>query len=424
MRHCLLASLLALPLCAQTDPPKKLTLAEAEIAALKNHPSVGVAQAHAQAAKAVVAETRSAYYPTLSGNLTGVGAERDTSVAAGNVTTSSLANRVASGVAVNQMLFDFGRTSRLSQSAQFRAGAQDENVHFMRAQVLLRVRQAYFRALAADAVLHVAEQTVAARRLTLRQVDALAKSSMKSSLDVSFAEVNVSEAELALFRAENDLKAALADLAAAMGSPQDNYQLVEEPMPEALDAIVDPLIQQAMSKRRDIASLRLNRDAAQSFVQAESRLRFPTLSLIASAGVLPTREEKLQGRYSAAGINLNIPVLNGSLYSARRAEATAKADASAMELRNLELKVTRDVKVAWLNSQNAFRRLDVTARLLEQANRALKLAQARYDLGLSSMVELTQAQLSKTAAEISNANAKYEYQIQRSVLDYETGALR
>jgi outer membrane protein len=421
----LTGALLLLPILAQPPEARRLTLAEAEKAALDHHPSVGSARASAEAARAVVTETRAANYPTLSANFTGVGAERNTAVAAGNVTTSSLANRLASGVLFNQVLFDFGRTSLLTRSAESRANAQSENVNAMRAQVLLRVRQAYFRALAADAVLRVAQDTVAARKLTLRQVSALASSHLKSTLDVSFAEVNVSDAELALFRADSEIQAALAELAAAMGQ-QDGvaYRLADEPLPEPLPLTADPLIQEALRKRPDVSALRLQQEAAHSYMKAEGRLWLPTLSAIASAGILPTREEKLQSRYSAAGINLNIPVLNGSLYSARRAEADAKARGVGLEIRNAEIKVARDVRVAWLNSNNAFRRLDVTARMLEQAERTLKLATTRYELGLSSIVELTQAQLTRTAAEIANATAKYDYQIQRSILDYETGALR
>ncbi len=51
-----------------------------------------------------------------------------------------------------------------------------------------------------------------------------------------------------------------------------------------------------------------------------------------------------------------------------------------------------------------------------------RLTQARYDLGLSSIVELSQRQLALTSAPIQNANAKYNYQILRAVLDYHAGA--
>ena len=119
------------------------------------------------------------------------------------------------GVGVSQLITDFGRTSNLSESARLRAAAQDRNIATTRAQVLLQVDQAYYNVLGADAVLQVAQARVEMQKLTLRQVQALAASSLKSSLDVSFAEVAVSEAELALYQAENAARANRALLSAA-----------------------------------------------------------------------------------------------------------------------------------------------------------------------------------------------------------------
>jgi outer membrane protein len=82
------------------------------------------------------------------------------------------------------------------------------------------------------------------------------------------------------------------------------------------------------------------------------------------------------------------------------------------------------VRVAWSSAITAFQRIDVTAQFLRQAALALDLAQGRYNLGLSSIVELTQAQLSLTQAEIENLSAKYDYQNQYSVVQYTIGALR
>ncbi len=127
---------------------------------------------------------------------------------------------MAAGVTVSQLVTDFGRTANLAESAKLRASAQEQIVGNTRAAILIEVDQAYYQALAADTVLQVAQAVVENRRLTLRQVRALAQSSLKSTLDVSFAEVAVSEAELALFRAENDVQASRARLAAALGTTQ------------------------------------------------------------------------------------------------------------------------------------------------------------------------------------------------------------
>ena len=81
----------------------------------------------------------------------------------------------------------------------------------------------------------------------------------------------------------------------------------------------------------------------------------------------------------------------------------------------------RDVRTAWLNANSAFQRLAVTEQLLAESTQAFDLAQSRYGLGLSSIVELSQAQLNKTSAQITSAEARYDYQIQRSVLMLRLG---
>jgi outer membrane protein len=413
-------------LAQQSDAPKKLTLAEAEATALKNHPSVASATAQLDASKALVQQTRAGFYPLLNVNVTGAGVEHNTVITAGTVQTSALHSRFSTGFGVTQLVTDFGRTSALSQTAQLRAGAQGQTVAFTRAVVLLRVRQAFFRALAAQAVQLVARQTVEQRRVTARQVTALAQSNLRSSLDVSFAEVTLSDAELALFRAENDIRVAFADLSTAMGQPQDrtDYALTEEPMPGPMPVSADEVVTEAMRSRADLASLRLARDAAAKFVSAEKKLSWPTVNLIGVAGVAPARDERLRSHYDGAAVNVSIPILNGGLFSGRSAEAEARARAAEQDLRDAELRVARDVKVAWLNAETAHQRLDVTERMFEQAARAARLAQSRYDLGLTAIVELTQSQLNQTTAEITRATARYEYQLQRSVLEYETGALK
>ena len=408
---------------AQTPPV--ISLPQAQQIALQNHPRIASAALTAEASRVAVNEVRSAYYPTLSGNVPGVGAEHGSTLSAGFVTTSSIYSRAASGVVASQLLTDFGRTSSLEQSAKLRNASQNQNVTNIRAQVLVDVKEAYYQALASDSVLKVAQATLDLRRLTLRQVRALAQSALRSTVDVSFAEVNVSQAELDLFRAENDARASHARLSAALGYDRDQpFSLVDEPLPPALNPDADSLITEAIRERPDLLALQLNRDALSRFAEAEKRLRNPTVSAAAAAGVAPVRDPRIQETYSGAGINVNIPVLNGGLFRARREEAESRAAAANKDVQDLSVLIARDVRVAWLDANDAFRRLDVTARMVAEANEALRLAQARYDNALGSIVELNQAQLNQTSAEIASATAKYEYLGRRAALDYAMGALR
>jgi outer membrane protein len=414
-------------ICSGTraQSPAAMSLSQAQETALRNHPRIASAALSAQASGFAVMEVRSAYYPTVSGNATGVGSEHNSVLSAGAVTTSSIYNRAASGLVANQLLTDFGRTSSLEQSAKLRNASQNQNVINTRAQVLLEVQQTYYQALAAESVLKVAQATLDLRRLTLRQINALAQSSLRSTLDVSFAQVNVSQSELDLYRADNDAKASHARLAAAMGYDRDQpFALMDEPLPPPLDPDVDALIGQAVRDRPDLAALQLNRDALERYAEAEKRLRNPTIAAAAVAGAAPFRDERLPESYSAVGVNVNIPILNGGLFKARREEAESRAAAGNKDVQDLTVLIGRDVRVAWLDANDAFRRLDVTARLVAQATEALRLAQARYDNALGSIVELNQAQLNQTLAEIAAASAKYEYLSRRAVLNYATGTLR
>lgn len=137
-------------------------------------------------------ETRAAYSPQVSGAVTGVAAEHGSTLAAGAVQTSSLYSRVAAGVTVSQLITDFGRTGNLVAAAKARAASQDQNAANVRASIRIVVDQAYCEALSAQSVLKVAQAVSANRELLLRQVRALAQSSLKSTLDVSFAEVAAS----------------------------------------------------------------------------------------------------------------------------------------------------------------------------------------------------------------------------------------
>lgn len=404
---------------------QKLTLQEAEQTAIQNHPRIQAAMNLASAAKAQVTEARSTYYPTVYGSLTGADAESNSRIAAGALNNPIIFDRYSNGVTVSQVITDFGRTHELVKSSNLHAQAQQESVLATRADVLLQVDQSYFATLKAQAVLAVAQETVKARQLAAEQVIELAKNKIKSELDVNFANVNLAQAQLLLIQAQNDLQSSFARLSAALGySDQRTFQLTDEPLPAAPPLDVSILIQQALKDRPELVGQRLTVGSAQSYATAERDLKLPTISALGAAGLTPYNETPLAPRYAAAGFNVNIPIFNGHLYGALQSEATSRAQAENQYLRDLQNQIVRDVQTAWLNANSAFQRLSVTERLLNEANQALDLAQSRYSLGLSSIIELSQAELNQTEARIAQASAAYDYEAQYSLLNYQLGALR
>jgi outer membrane protein len=412
---------------AQTASPSLvvLSLKDAERQALDGNPQIRAQHYVALAAQETTREARSAYFPTAFGSVTGAGAQDGTRIAAGALNNPTILDRLAAGFAVSQLITDFGRTNAVVQSFALNADSRERDVDARRADVLLQVDRAYFNALRAQAVLKVAQQTVDARKQVVDQVGALANSNLKSSLDVSFAKVNLGEAQLLLVQAENEVQAAFASLSAALGSPQTMmYALSDEGLPPPPEGDSASIVARALRERPDVAAQRLADQASQKFADAERTLWMPSISFIGAAGVTPYHQVGLNDRYSAAGINVTVPLSNGNLFSARRAEAAFRSQAQDQVLRDLENRVARDVAVAWLDTRTAYQRIDLTNQLYAQASEALELAEARYNLGLSSIVELTQGQLNKTRAEIEQATARYEYQARTAALRYQTGELK
>ncbi len=406
--------------------PQRLSLKDAEQRAIAGHPGILAAQATAEAAQQTVREARSAYFPTIFGSVTGAAAPDNTRITAGALNNPSIFDRFALGVTAAQLVTDFGRTIDLVQSQKLHANAQQQDVTLLRGEVLLDVDRTYFDALRAQAVLRVAQETVQTRQVVVDQVTALASSGLKSGLDLSFARVNLSQAQLLRVQADGDVQAAFAALNTAMGVQQaaTTYDLVDEPIVPPAQDDATAVIGQALRDRPDVAAERLDAQAASKFADAERALLRPTVAAVGTAGVTPYHDPVLNDHYSAAGFNVTVPVFNGGLFLARKSEAMFRAQVAEDSLRDLENRVARDVTLAWVQVRTSFQRVDLTNQLLMQATDALDLAQQRYNLGLSSIVELTQAQLNKTEAEIAAAAARYEYQSRSAALKFQTGALR
>ena len=407
-----------------------LTLPQAQDLAIKNHPRLLAAQDESGAVAQTIRESKSAYYPTLTGAVTAVGSTDDNArIGAGALAASRLISRVSPGVVLSQLVTDLGRTPNLVASSKFQAQASEQNVAVTREQVLLDVNNAYFGVLRAQGVLRTAQQTVDARQLVFDQVNTLAQNNLRSQLDVSFADVNLSDAKLLLIQAQNNIQESYARLAHALGSDTPvAYHLAEEPIPPSPPADVEPLVTQALAERPDVNRAKFERDAAYKFSYAERDLNRPSVSVAAVAGVIPAMSDAVAAttpeNYAGAAVNVNVPVFNGGLFSARHAAADLRAQQLDQTLRDVQQQAAQDVRIAWANTTTAFQRLDVTAQFLRSATLAQDLAQGRYNLGLASIVEMTQAQLNVTRAEIENLSAKYDYQVQYAALQFALGRLR
>jgi outer membrane protein len=406
---------------------QKLTLADAERMAIEKNPRITAAHLLALAQRQVVREARSAELPTLTGNMTAMQAEDASRISAGSLTASRLFEHAGAGANFTQLITDFGKTRNMVASAKLQAEAQDANTLATKEDIVLAADAAFYNALKAQALLHVAEESVRTRGTTQEQVSSMAKNKLKSDLDLSFANVSLSEAKLLAVDAQNDVDASMAALDAVLGLDHSvQYELVksDDPLSEP-PANVDELTQMALRQRPDLQALTLSQQSETKLSHAQRDQMLPSITAAGTAGSVPIRpaEYYTENWWGGIGVNVNIPIFNGFLYSAQAREATLRAQAAGEQGRELKDRIVRDVRTAWLGANAAYQRMAVTQEMLQQADLALRLAETRYKLGLSSIVELSQAQLQQTDAAVSHTNARYSYRLALATLNYQTGTM-
>ncbi|MGH9406903.1 MAG: TolC family protein [Terriglobia bacterium] len=281
-----------------------------------------------------------------------------------------------------------------------------------------------------QALLKVAQETVSERQVVLNQISALVQNKLKSNLDLSFANVNLAQAKLLEIQAQNNLTIALAQLTRAMGlQALQLHTLAEQPAPPAPPSDSAALVAEALAKRPEIIASRFDRDSAYKLERADRDLSLPRVIAEGDAGYIPviaqlTLPRVIPNHYEAAAIDIEVPVFNGHLFAARRQAAMLRAHAAGEDLRDAQESIARDVRVAWASAVTAFQQIGVANQLVSQAKLAFALAQGRYKLGQGSIVELSQAQLNETQAEIQAVNARYDFQARDAALQYQVGNLR
>ncbi len=405
---------------------RPLTIQEAEALAIKNNPQITVGKLQALEAREFVREARSALLPQANLSVTAVDSEAGNRISAGYLTNPTVYPRAAAGASVSQLITDFGRTQNLVSGSVFAAKAQDQNAIATQQQIVLAVDEAFYNSLETKALLQVAEQTVKTRQDLVDQIQALTDAKLRSDIDLSFSKVDLARAKLLMLESQNNYEASLSTLSAILAFPDRQDFAVVEPASQATAPAVDPapLIQQALNQRPEVRAMQNDVAAASKFGKAEHDLWWPTVSADGVVGAAPVRDDHISNWYGAVGVNINIPVFNGFLFNARAKNADLESELRRKQLQDLQDNVARDVRNSWLDTQKAYERLSVTKQLREQAALTLELASARYKLGLSSIVEYSQAELQETDAELQDTDAHYQYLVTQIVLAYQMGIIR
>jgi outer membrane protein len=403
-----------------------LGLNQAVEIALKKHPLIQAGDANVKAADARTEQARSLYYPQIYANfdtVAGVGGVNPRFVMPAGAMLRQNLSQYTGGVIANQRLYDFGFTRNLVQSNQFATQAEEQDLAARRALVLYTVQRAYIISLKRHRLVQIAEETVRERGIIRSQIATLYRQQLKSKLDLDLVQVELTNAESLLVRARNDVKASFADLNKAMGlSGPGDYVLeaisVDVRSPGALESLItDSLGHPELQRAKEVER------SAQARVSAMKRQYLPVVSAIASAGdyeIYDQSRAERTGAWWTAGAMVSMPLFTGFLIENQVREANAQLSAAEAGSQGIQQALALQVTNAYLDTVTQAQQIKLAEEQVRTAQEALQLARQRYKLGLGSIVEVTQSEVSVTAAQTHLAEAQYDYKIAEVTLAYVT----
>ncbi len=409
---------------AEEAQPLRLTLNEAVRITLEQHPRLDRSRHRVLVAQAQTEQATARLLPEVLSvlNSTSGAARSNTSFRSGGSIENPNSNQATAGLELTQLIYDFGRNSFRIEGKTFNAKARELDLQADRALMVFQVEGAYFDALKQTQLLVIAGQTIRERSLIMNLAEALYIREKRSKLDVSLAEVEVKNAELLRLQIQNDYKVALQSLRYAMGyEGTGDFHLEEPDWPDTFPSPLEDLMAKGIRRRPDLEALRIQLKSSHAAVTSAKRQHFPSLNAIVSTGETAFSDQKGKWWYGAFG-TFSFPLYTGGRITGEIREAQALHGENQAQLRELRQAIVMQVAAAYYTTETMRQKVHLVKDQIAIARIALDLARERLRLGLGSILEVTQAEVAFTRAEISLAIAQYDTLIARAALAYAMGS--
>ena len=424
---CLTAILYCLP------DAQAVTLDECIGTTLRNNPDIRAATERVQAAAAAIKEAQSAYYPLLGGSI--AYARTDNAPQAfmmmlnqRNVSMQSDFNNppdtenLALSLGVKYRLYDFGRRGLDNEMAEGGADASRLVLQALQNDLIHQVTRGYYSVLQAGAFVAVQEESVKALEASLRVANERLKAGGAVKTDVLNLDVQLAQAKEGLIRARNGVKLSLAALNTAIGTNLVDATIlpgkVEPPAarpPETEDMSV-------IQNRPELQAARKVAEIQLAAVRKARRQYLPTVNAFGSVDWNSDVSTDFQQSY-IVGVAVEMDFFDGFRRGAAVSGAKAQERAVEAEADKAANNLRLDLTSASIQAGEAWERLDVARKSIENAEEALRITQQRYEQGAADLPDLLPAQTGLTGTRTRNVAALYDYLIALSNLNRARGQL-
>jgi len=390
--------------------------------ALANQPTIQNRLSAYVAAQQRVAQALSPLLPQVSGLWTAFQQKSVSTVTIANtgqnITLNTINLQTQATVTASQLLFDFGKNWAATDAAKANSEFARESVELQRDLIALAVKQSYYGLLLANRLVVVNAQAVDRADLNLRSAKGFFEVGTRPRFDVTRAEVDVANARVSLIRAQNAVSLSRIALNTGMGiAINAPTRIVDTLAYEPFMVDRDSLVAEALRRRAEYRQAKYQVDAAEATLRQNFRNFFPD---VIASGTYGAARADMNEIYSY-GVQLSWSIFDGGNKVARYKEAKALLDASKANVRDTELTIWQQVEQAYVNLISAEEQIGAAQKAVESAQENFRLSQGRFDAGVGTIIELTDAQLALTQAQSTQAQALTDYRLAIAQLERNLG---
>lgn len=387
--------------------------------ALGNNPQINSAFHDILASDARIKQVWSNYFPQLSWQ-TGYTRIRQLQLSDALGRNLTFNYYTLGQVTLQQMLYDFGVTQNQATIKRLDYEAYKTTLAGTINEVIYQTKDAYFNLLYAFENKKVAQDTVDKFEMFYNQAKAFYEIGMNPKVDVTIAEVNLSNAKLQLIQADNAVNLAVARLNNIMGVPFiDQYNVQERLKYQPVDITFNQSVEIAREARPELKLAELKVESAKQTMKLVKKSYFPTLSV--------------EGQYQRGGRSwnnnygynfggyLNFPTINGMLIKNEIKEARYLYDKEIANAKNTQNQIYLEIQNAFLKLQEKKNQMPVAMLNVKKSKENYELSYGRYRVGEASPTELKDAQINYQQAQLSYYNALYQYNSAKAELEKSIG---
>lgn len=323
-------------------------------------------------------------------------------------------------VSADMMIFDFGKTKALADTAKNLYLATKENTKENINSIIYAIKSTYYNILFAQAQIKVYEDTVADYELQLSQAWGFYKYGTKPKIDVVTAEYNLGKAKLNLVKARNVLAVAQVQLSKIMGMPEyTNYELSDELTLNIFDITEEEALKTAFEVRPELIAAQKSAEAARMNLRAVRRNLTPDIDVYGSYGNGIGNHYNMQS--AQVGVGLTYSGLNLARVKKQIDEANAQYKKSKAEYEDVKHNVHYNIEKNYLELETNREAIVIAKLALDQAKEQYRQVTGRYKAGVGNAIELKDGENTYLNARLDFYNAMLNYNVTAASLEREIG---